>query len=388
MNSQSASRKIFGTSVLLVFMLGACQKRVFSPSEIQNTQNSQPSLPISGDFESKIIQVGRYFSRAIFKAKIEGKAPLVILVPGSGPNGPRELIPKSLTVDEKDAPIFDQLSLALNRAGIQTLQLGKPGVEDRTIFDPGNIFYDLNLYKNLNWNDLLNNLDDAVAFALQQPTVDRERIWILGHSEGTQIAVDYAKSHSQPAGLILLGYSGEDVKTIVDWQIYRRSIDAFIALDVDANHDGFVSKTEASKWPAEFRWSWKEGEESISLARIEAEFRANANRKAAYSALEHSKLYENGIWNRGSIYSETASLKLPVYVFTGQLDLQTPPEQALKLGDACKAAQKSNCIVTIVPGLGHGFSVPKPPRAHPYLDMTVGPVSQDFLDTMSALKLP
>jgi hypothetical protein len=50
-----------------------------------------------------------------------------------------------------------------------------------------------------------------------------------------------------------------------------------------------------------------------------------------------------------------------------------------KLAEACKTVGKQNCQITVVPGLGHGFSVPHPPRGHPLLDLTVGPIDPKFL---------
>ena len=48
--------------------------------------------------------------------------------------------------------------------------------------------------------------------------------------------------------------------------------------------------------------------------------------------------------------------------------------------DACIAANKVNCKVQIVPGLGHGMSEPKGPRKHPLLDSTLGSMSENFLN--------
>jgi hypothetical protein len=40
--------------------------------------------------------------------------------------------------------------------------------------------------------------------------------------------------------------------------------------------------------------------------------------------------------------------------------------------------KKANCVVRIVPGLGHGMSEPKGPRKHKLLDATIGPVDESF----------
>jgi hypothetical protein len=46
---------------------------------------------------------------------------------------------------------------------------------------------------------------------------------------------------------------------------------------------------------------------------------------------------------------------------------------------------KKNCTATTVPGLGHGFSPPRKAREHPLLDITVGPISPSFLETLKTL---
>lgn len=333
---------------------------------------------------AQAFQIGHLHARAIWSPS-GNKSPTVIMVPGSGPMGPRELIPGYDTVDGQDAALFDQMAAALQKAGVQTLQLGKPGVEDQSKFDLTTLFYDKGLYSGLHWQDLLSNLNEAFKFVSSQPTVDLTKVYILGHSEGTQVAVDYAKANPKVAGVILLGYAGEDISTIVDWQIFRREIDDFIEPDVDANHDGLITQAEASRWPNDFSWDWKTSPGPISLADIEKALRADPNNEAAYAKMKNSPLYSDGIWNRGPIYAETAALAQPVYIFTGALDEQTPPDEALKAKNACAVAHKSNCFVTLVPGVGHGFSPPKPPRSHPFLDMTVGPANQSFLDQLTAL---
>ncbi len=58
----------------------------------------------------------------------------------------------------------------------------------------------------------------------------------------------------------------------------------------------------------------------------------------------------------------------------------TPPSEVKSLQDACTAAGKRDCEIHLVPGLGHGMSPPKPPRAQPLLDQTEGPVDAKFLE--------
>lgn len=328
---------------------------------------------------------GRFNSRSIFTQANNPScpAPLVILVPGSGPNGPEEMMPSSITGDGKDHSLFGSFSEGLQRGRVGTLAIGKPGVDFFKSWDAKDRFYDTALYQNLSWHDMINNLKDAVDYAKTLPCVDADRITVLGHSEGTQIAVDFAKQNpTAVSSLILVGLSGESLATTVDWQFYRRSIDAWLAPDVDQNRDGYISKDEAKTWP-EFTWVWKPDQDKVSFAEIETTLRAEANLSAAYQKLTTAKIWQ-GVFDREPIYTEAATLQQNIFVFTGALDVQTRPEEALKLKAECALQKKSNCEVTIMPGVGHAMSLPKGPRMQKLIDATLGPVEESFLSQLAS----
>lgn len=178
------------------------------------------------------VTFGRYKSRALFTPSdsLQCPAPLVILVPGSGANGPEEMMPAALTGDGLDHSIFGSFAKGLQRAHAATLAIGKPGVEFFSSWNKQNYFYDASLYQGLTWQDLINNLSDAFQYAKNLPCVDINNITVLGHSEGTQVAIDFAQAEPKlVASLILVGFAGENLATTVDWQLFRRPIDAFLS---------------------------------------------------------------------------------------------------------------------------------------------------------------
>lgn len=338
-------------------------------------------------FAEEHLIFGRYKSRAIFNKSpsTQCPAPLVIMIPGSGANGPEEMMPASMTGDGLDHSIFASFSEGLHKGAVGTLAIGKPGVDFFKSWDNKGWFYDQSLFQNLSWQDLLDNLKDAVDFAKTLPCVDPNKIFVLGHSEGTQVATDFSSQEpSSIQGIILVGFSGENLASTVDWQLFRRSIDSFLAPDMDTNHDGFISKEEASHFPTEFTWNWKPDQTQVSLEEIERYLRENKDLQNLYQSMAKSKIW-NGIFNRTPLYEEIASLSIDVYVFTGTLDVQTRPEEALKLKNACVDAHKLNCEVQLLEGLGHGMSQPRSPRKQKLLDATLGPVDQLFLDRLSNL---
>jgi dienelactone hydrolase len=346
------------------------------------------SLDITALATSQKINIGTYKSRAIWTPVLprteNAKVPAVILIPGSGPNGPEEMVPSSLTVDNKDHSIFEAFSVPFNRANIHTLAIGKPGVEFHSSWNPNTYFYDKTLYSGLKWGDLIANVKAAVEFVRSQPNVDINKIYLLGHSEGTQVSIDYAAQDQKLKGIILLGFMDNDISTTLDWQLYRRPIDWFVARDVDTNHDGYVSREEASLCP-DFRWTWKEGEKEISYKQIEDGLRNDPKLQALVDATKKSPLYSGGIFARGPIHNLAVSLKQDIYVYNGELDLQTRASEASALENAASAIGKANVSVTIVPGVGHGFSPPRPPRSQPLLDITIGPVEERFQNILFAL---
>ncbi|MBK9321629.1 MAG: dienelactone hydrolase family protein [Bdellovibrionaceae bacterium] len=353
-----------------------------------------------GDTSPEKIQIGKSKSRALWtkaNVKVGTKTPAVILIPGSGPNGPEEMMPAKLTEDGKPHSLFQQISEPFVGQNFNVLALGKPGIEffsrwdDKGWFDLKALFYDQNLYKKTSWSALIDNLAAGIAFLKKQPTVDSNRIYILGHSEGTQIASDYAKRDSSIAGYILLGYSGQNIKKILEWQMVQRPMDHFIETDIDPKGRGYVTKADAKSWPspillddAEFVWPWKENSDQLSHADIEKYLRESTKIDSILQKCKDSAFY-GAVCDRSDFYSETANINAPIYIFTGKLDLQTPVSEAIALKDACDKAGKKDCYLNIIPDVGHGFSAPRGPRRHPLADLTVGPVNDKTISELNIL---
>lgn len=326
--------------------------------------------------ETQKVKVGRFQSRALW-TPANSKSAAVIMLPGSGPQGPEEMIPGSQTLDGKNVPLFSQLARPFIEAGFNVLALGKPGV-DFYSDDPAKKYYDVEMLKSLTWQDLLENAQDGIDFLKKQDSVDVKNIYILGHSEGTQLATDLSKIFA-PKGLILLGYSGEDLLTSLRWQLIDRGIDHFVNTDVDSDRDGFVTKQEGERWPRNFAWEWKPGEGQVSVEEIRNASKNDPKIKQIIEATRNSHFCSNGgKCDRGPIYEETVQFGGAIHAFTGELDLQTRPVEAQKLQEACKLNKKKNCYVEIVPRFQHGFSTPRGPRHHPLLDMTLGPIDPFF----------
>lgn len=64
------------------------------------------------------IEVGKRKTRTLWTEVMRRNGPVVILIPGSGPQGPEVRIPKALTFDGKDQSLFDQLAVPLSTGGL------------------------------------------------------------------------------------------------------------------------------------------------------------------------------------------------------------------------------------------------------------------------------
>ncbi len=352
-------------------------------SSSDSQKSSATSRQAADETELKVLSeklmIGSFESRAILKrmADLSIAQPLVVMLPGSGPQGPEEAIPSSLTTNSKDALLFNEFARALNQAGFATLQLGKPGVEFFST-DPKERFYDSEMTKTLRWADLIENAKEAIRWARRQPWVDSEKIILLGHSEGTQVAVDIARLGEKLQALILLGYHGHSIAKTIEFQVFDREVLWFLNRDLDENRDGKVSRQEAAKWK-EFSWNWAEGQVEVSAGEIEQSIRSNEAKKKFVQDFLSNSFYAAPFDTGRDYFDSTASLSMPILVFNGEYDVQTPASEAKILEQKCEAFKKPNCFIHIIPGVGHGFSKPRGPRAHPLFDLTLGPPEESFL---------
>ena len=347
-----------------------------------STTTESPTT-LAADKTTQRITIGTFKARGLWTPS-KNKAPAILMLPGSGAQGPEEMIPANMSADGRDTAVFNQLASPFMERGYNVLQLGKPGVD----FFAGwpTRFYDQELTANLSWDDLVKNAEAGLEFLRSQSSVDPERIYILGHSEGTEVAVELGVKDGKVAGLILLGYSARSLLDTVRWQVYERGIEHFVKTDVDVNRDGTVTREEAAAWP-EFQWTFQEEQTSVTIEEIRTHMAKDKKLADFIAGIRSSKFCQDGHCDRPPLYDETLKFSGVLHVFTGQLDLQTVADEALTLQKKCIAARRTNCHVTIVPGVQHSFNLPKPPRRHPLLDIALAPVEASFLERLARLEI-
>src|SRR5215212_1344766 len=110
-----------------------------------------------------------------FPAIGNGPFPGVLLVPGSG------AIDMNETLSPNTKP-FWQISQYLSERGFAVLRYYKRGV------GANSQIIDANVWGNVTFEDLKRDAETALGVLTQQPEVDKNKITLIGHSEGTLIA--------------------------------------------------------------------------------------------------------------------------------------------------------------------------------------------------------
>ena len=331
------------------------------------------------DIELHKTKVGPFESRAIWYMQ-NSNSPTLLILPGAGTSGPRGALSAGVTATGQEEMLIDQLAKPFLKNKWNVLQLGKPGVEHAGSWK-GEL-YDESLVFRTNWSMLLRNAEAAYEWILRRKKLKNKKIYVMGHSQGAQMAIDLAHKKKIQA-LILLSYSGKNLEDLLKWQLFDRDVEHFIKRDLDNNGDQFISRKEASAWP-EFKWLWGSAN-FVKLAEVVSSIRSNPEKQAIYQNTVTSRFCADGHCGREALDESAAKLDLPLYAFNGELDLQTPVEGIASLKAACKKFNKQNCYLEIVPKLQHGFNLAKSPRRHPLLDMAIGPVHQSFLKQLGQL---
>lgn len=318
-------------------------------------------------------QIGKLQSRVIISKTKDANAPIIYLIPGSGPNGPEEMMPPTLTTDGKHHPLFIELAQKLNDIGFHAVMIGKPGID---FAQPDGSFkaYDKNMYMSLTWDRYIENIEEIISETSKE-FPKKNRKYLLGHSEGT-IATVYLAERSSYDGIIQLGYVGRNLRKVLHYQASERLIEFATALDVNENK--ILEKSEWENFPE------LNGFEVDNIPFQTFYELGEINFKQILEQYINFPLWKGDILDGEDFYPKAASLSIPIYVFQGEVDVQTPVSEATALNEECKKQNKIDCFIKIIPGVGHGFSKPKGPRMDSIFDATIGPMEAEFYDILDS----
>ena len=239
------------------------------------------------------------------------RLPAVVLIAGSGP------------VDRDESvvgiPVFAQLANALADAGFAVVRFDKRGIGQTG-----------GRAESATTSDYADDVGAIVKYLEKRKDIDKERIFLVGHSEGAGIGLLATRRTGRVRGLVLIagvGTTGADL--VLEQQ--KHILDASQLSEADK-----TAKIELQKKIQAAVLSGK------GLDDIPAELRKQAESPwfASFLSFDPAPL--------------VARLDQPILVIQGALDTQVPPHHAEKLGamaNARKDAPKTEVVV--VPGINH-----------------------------------
>jgi uncharacterized protein len=200
----------------------------------------------TGKYRDLIIDLGNGIqtnAQLTIPAVGNGPFPGVLLVHGSGPTDMNE----TLSPDSKP---FWQMAQYLSERGFAVLRYDKRGV------GANSQIIDYDTWGNLTFDDLKYDAEIALGVLTQQPEVDRNKITLIGHSEGTiivpRIVIEQEENKTTAStnstttikNIVLMASVAQNVVDLLHYQMVDVSL-AYAQQVLDRNNTGSFSIQEA-----------------------------------------------------------------------------------------------------------------------------------------------
>jgi acetyl esterase/lipase len=304
-----------------------------------------------------------------------GRLPVVVMLHGSGHNDMNQTLP-----DGKGST-FVPLAQAASREGYATLRFNKRGV---TGIGPVESTDPAQLAPKNPYSRIQQDAAAAIRFAAKSPKVDASRIFLLGHSEGTNVAANLAADPKRygipkPAGVIEMGVVGLEIKQLLTLQIFGRLL-LQMHDEFDVNADGRLTAAEAANGLVgqpkeaadEFRSILLDGKKVRASTdtnhdgqvAIDAEAGPVLRKSTGIDAypnvpgLDQPLVdYLNDIARFPTVSQALPKFSGPTLLLNGENDLQTPARAALVADAAVAAAGNKDHQIVIYPGMAHTMNV-------------------------------
>jgi uncharacterized protein len=309
-----------------------------------------------------------------YPTRAKGRLPLVVFLHGSGHNDMNQTLP------EGRGATFVPLAQAAGREGFATLRFNKRGVTD---IGPVESTDPAQLNPKNPYNQIQRDAASAVRFAAGSARVDPSRIFLLGHSEGTNVAANLAADPGgfgipEPAGVVAMGVVGRDIRTLLTLQIFGRLL-LQLHDEFDVDGDGRLTAREATDGlvgqPQEvadrFRSVLLDGDtvragtDTDRDGQIAIDAEAGPVLRAATGidnypnvpGLETLQEYVADFARFPTVTEALPRFSGPSLLLNGENDLQTPARAALAADAAVAAAGNGDHTVVVYPGMAHTMNV-------------------------------
>ncbi|MCD7034008.1 alpha/beta hydrolase [Metabacillus sp. GX 13764] len=247
--------------------------------------------------------------------KPEGNIPAILIVPGTG-DSDRDGNSSKLKMN-----IYKELAEAAAKMGCAVLRYDKRG----SYQSEGDPF-------RRGMHDLVEDAAVCLKFLKELPYVDKERVYILGHSEGALLAPAINKRESA-AGLVLLCGGAIGMTEVSEWQ---REFGYKALAELKGLKGWLIKKlrlVETAK---------KKNDKLIAkMLQSDKEVMRLAGRKFPAKWLREHASYDPS--------EDFAELSCPVLVVGGEKDIQVPEKALFKV----KELVKGETEVSIIPEMTH-----------------------------------
>ena len=300
--------------------------------------------------------------------------PMVLMVAGTGLFTRDTYFGRSHT--DRDF-LFSDLSQKLNQACVATVRFDSRGVLcDLKSKAEITKCVDQKVRGQVTDQTNLEDIQTVYDFAVNQASLDKRNLILLGHSEGTlNISRLIAKKTVETKAIMFIGGITESAQGILHWQISDRF--AAWTMAMDSNQDGVLTNEEIKagyatsrlngSFPLEVLLSPKG---SWTSAEIAASFEENY-KSATLEAQSHKPLepyMQNGVvfsayqwwqsWftNYTSVLENLKNFTGPIEYHNGDIDTQAPGLRENAILQSSLLDMKSRPRFVIHPGKGHGLS--------------------------------
>lgn len=304
----------------------------------------------------------------------KGRLPLVVMLHGSGHNDMNQTLPGG------KGATFLPLAQAASQERFATLRFNKRGVTD---IGPVESKDHNQLNPKNPYEQIQRDAASVIRFGAASSKVDPSKIFLLGHSEGTNVAANLASDPKKfnipkPAGVIEMGVVGQDIKELLTLQLYGRLLlqmhDEF---DVDA--DGQLTDVEAvdgligqpKELVDQIRPVLLDGDKVLASTdtngdgkiAIDAEVGVVLRKSTGIDnypnvpGLETLQEYVTDIARFPTVTEALPKFSGPTLLLNGENDLQTPARVALTADAAIGAAGNKDHKVIIYPGMAHTMNI-------------------------------
>lgn len=306
---------------------------------------------------------------------------VVVLLHGSGAANMDEDLSEVSAPGTKNL-FFADLSAALRAKGFAVVRYNKRSYQWRKTVKTDPEFLKSETFLKFNANPLKYFAEDAAAFVnLAAKKFPGGKVYLLGHSEGTSVALRLADTDPRIQGVALIGFMAQSLDVAMFEQTVYRPLPIFEGMDADKNSllDGKELEGEdpvKKSLRAQLPLLDLDSDGKISKSEFMAGNFTNllldmSPSMPAYRAQE-------------AVYKRPAEIirdsKFDIAFFQGELDNQTPAYGVKAVEILNKAAfKKTNLHFRYFAGLGHALD----PR-NDYQDILYRPAKKEALETVAA----